>query len=77
MVWPGRPKTPLRGADFDAPETRTRTAKVRGGVRRFVRTRLRNRIPANREVFREFRVSRVHTPSGIGRESQLGRHFLC
>ena len=30
---------------------------VIGGVRRFVRTRLRNRIPVNREIFREFRVS--------------------
>ena len=48
-------KNALRGADFFAPKTRTQTAKVRGGVRRFVRTSLRNRIPVNREIFRVFR----------------------
>ena len=31
MVWSGRPKTPLRGADLDVPETRTQKVRVRGG----------------------------------------------
>ena len=39
-------------------ETASPTRKVDGGVRRFVRTRLHNQIPVNREVFRVFRVSR-------------------
>jgi len=51
-------KTTPGGVDLGASETLSETIEVRGGVRRFVRTRLRKRIPVNREIFRVFRVSR-------------------
>lgn len=47
-----------------------------GGVHRFVRTRLRCRIPVNREVFRVFRRSRDAVPEQTGSEREVGRHFL-
>ena len=50
-----------------------KTLQLNGGVRRFVRTSLRNRIPVNREIFRVFRVSEGSLHGSGSPESEVGR----
>ena len=69
--------TPHFRAISRGPETQSPTRKVDGGVRRFARTRLRDRIPVNREVFRVFRVSEGAFHKSAARESQARRQFVA
>lgn len=62
-------------ADFGSGRDAVADPKVRGGVRRLVRTRLQNRIPVNREVFRVFRVSDASLHGSVAPQSEAGRQI--